>query len=340
MIFSSLLVSVLLAVSTFVQASPVEPREDDDFKSRFLDILNKNGLTTLSDIYAKTFKTEESDQIVDLLKSGEITLLAPRNDAFDPDHPSIDANGLLYNTIYGNIDKGFKSSGNSTSRKRGEQSRSNASSGFSFPQRGSRKRAWGLVDGNQIQVVDKYSTSRKRWNNEPLILIDRAIGSAKVVGRFTFKKIIILIIDTVLTIPTRISDLLCKPLVDSAPDGFVKFGGGLQKVGLLDEVENAPRTTIFVPIDAAFKDIDGLSDDELTDILKNHIVYNDTPVYSTLFPFIGKADAKSGKELKFIVDENVPAVKCGQNKANMLRSDITTANGVIHVIDKVLTCHD
>jgi hypothetical protein len=95
------------------------------------------------------------------------------------------------------------------------------------------------------QVVDKLSTgNRKRGSDEDLILVDRPVGSAKVVGRSTFKKIIILIIDTLLTLPTSISDILCKPLIDSAPNGFTKFGGALQKTGLLDKVDNGRKITV------------------------------------------------------------------------------------------------
>ncbi|KAG9125839.1 hypothetical protein FRC07_006012 [Ceratobasidium sp. 392] len=342
MIFSTLLLSVLLAVSTLVQASPVEPRKDEAFISGFLDTLNKAGLTTLSHQYEDFFGTDERDKIVDLLKSGYLTLLAPENSAFSPDKPSIGTDPLTvfqYNTIIGNIDDHFKFTSNSTSHKRSESGRSNAGTGASLPQRGgSRKRSFGLLGERQIQVIDKFSTgNQKRWNNEPVILIDRAVGSAKVVGRTVFKKIVILIIDAVLTLPTKISDLLCKQLVSNAPKGFVRFGGGLQKTGLLDLVDNAPRATVFAPIDDAFEGLD-LSDDELSDILKNHITYNDVPVYSTLFPFIGKAEAKSGKELEFIVDENARQVKCGKSTANVLRSDVTSYNGVLHVIDKVLKC--
>jgi hypothetical protein len=95
------------------------------------------------------------------------------------------------------------------------------------------------------QVVDKFSSaSRKRGSDEDLILIDRPVGSAKVVGRFPFKKIIILVIDTVLTLPTGVSDILCKPLIESTPNGFIKFGGALQKTDLLDKVDNGRKITV------------------------------------------------------------------------------------------------
>jgi hypothetical protein len=77
-----------------------------------------------------------------------------------------------------------------------------------------------------------------------LILVGRTVGSAKVVGRFTFKKIIILIIDTLLTLPTGVSDILCKPLIESTPNGFPKFGGALQKTDLLDKVDNGRKITV------------------------------------------------------------------------------------------------
>ncbi|KAG8724388.1 hypothetical protein FRC09_019190 [Ceratobasidium sp. 395] len=188
-------------------------------------------------------------------------------------------------------------------------------------------------------IIDQFFStgSRKRWLKDRVVLVDRTVGSANVVGRFTFKKIIILVIDTVLTLPAKISDILSKPLIDSTPNGFTKFGAGLQQSGLLDEVDDRDRITVFVPIDDAFASVDGLSSDDLTRVLKNHFSFG-TIVYSPLFTSISKVVAESGKELKLAFVNDAQYVSCGQDKARVLRADVTTPNGVLHVIDKVLKC--
>jgi uncharacterized surface protein with fasciclin (FAS1) repeats len=99
-------------------------------------------------------------------------------------------------------------------------------------------------------------------------------------------------------------------------------------------------TQIFAPTDDAFNNakIDGLSNDELSSVLRNHFFFG-LIAYSPLFPSTPTATADSGEELKFEVKDDVQYVSCGQIQAMVLRSDVTSENGVVHVIDKVLTCH-
>ncbi|KAG9074404.1 hypothetical protein FRC06_010720 [Ceratobasidium sp. 370] len=335
--FPSLVVSVLLAASTLVQASPVVPRgNSDSFISGFLAKLKQLGLTTSEGFWENTIHSTGGDYLVGLLKSQTVTVLIPKNDAYDPTNPSIGSDPLSvlsYTTIFGSPEDGFKITNSSLTRKGASQSRSSASSGLEWP---SRKRWNGLLDNNQVQIVDQFpSTSRKR--NNPLILIDRPVGSATVVSRSSFKNIIILVVDTLFTLPTKVSDLLSKPLISSTPNGFVKFGGGLQKAGLLDTVDNGFKSTVFAPTDEAFDEA-GLSGDEISSsLLKNHYFFG-TIVYSTLFPYIPKATAESGKELDFTYEDGVHYVQCGSSKAIILRSDVTSKWGVVHVIDTVLKC--
>lgn len=44
----------------------------------------------------------------------------------------------------------------------------------------------------------------------------------------------------------------------------------------------------------------------------------------------------SDQKLRFTSEGGTTYVSCGYTKAAVLRSDVVTANGVIHVIDKVL----
>lgn len=72
-------VSALFVASSLVQALSVAPRAYDSFLSGFLATLNEAGLTILADNYKSIAETEEGKPIINSLKSGERTLLAPEN---------------------------------------------------------------------------------------------------------------------------------------------------------------------------------------------------------------------------------------------------------------------
>ncbi|KDN33889.1 hypothetical protein RSAG8_13017, partial [Rhizoctonia solani AG-8 WAC10335] len=314
MLFLARVVPALLAASSLVQAASVLPRSDD-FLSGFLDTLCKANLTTLADNYKKIAETKEGKQVIESLeKGGEITLLAPENGAFDSDHPKLDADSLLYNALQGNIDKGFKN-GAALTRRAAAQSHSVVASQAGISGGGERKRQ---NNNYQVQAVDQaFTTSRKRWSSSS-IQISQAVGSAKVVGRCAYKQITILSIDNVLSLPG-------------------KFSEALQKASLLDEVENGKLLTAFVPIDDSFGNIDKLSKDELSCFLKNHIIYGKR-VFSPQFESISRATAASGKQLQFLSENGMDYVCCGKSKSMVLRSDVISGNGVLHIVDKPLKC--
>ncbi|KAF8754543.1 hypothetical protein RHS01_05791 [Rhizoctonia solani] len=217
-------------------------------------------LATLSVIQAASVAPRNNDyflsEFLDALNKNNLTTLANSYEKI----AQTDAGGEVIDALK-NMERGST------------HSRDIAQTAYPRPA-GSRKRTYNLQD-YQVQVIDQFSNndsdSWKRWSNDPLILIDRAVGSAKVVGSFTFKNIIVLIIDSVLSLPGKVSDLLCKPLIKNAPEGFVKFGSALQKAGLLNSLDNrGARLTLFAPIDDEFCDIDKFSKEELKSFLKNH----------------------------------------------------------------------
>ncbi|CCO32647.1 hypothetical protein BN14_06710 [Rhizoctonia solani AG-1 IB] len=224
--FLTRVVPVLLAASSMVRAASIAVRTNDDFFSEFIDALNKNNLTTLAESYKRVAKTNEGKEVIDALKNnGKVTVLAPDNKSFKPDHPSLSPDVLLYNTVWGSIDDDFEGNSRKLSRRKSTQTRDVVNTAQQRPPPNRRQKRTD-PQKYQVQVIDRFSSdeSWKRWTNTPLILIDRAVGSAKVVNRFNFKNIIVLIIDKVLSLPAKISDLLCKPLIKSAPNGLVKFG--------------------------------------------------------------------------------------------------------------------
>ncbi|KAG8690339.1 hypothetical protein FRC11_012287 [Ceratobasidium sp. 423] len=329
---------------------------NDNFFSEFVGALNKHNLTILADNYEKIVKTEGGKQIVDILEcGGELTLLAPNNRAFKPNYPALEQDVLLYTILWGSIDNDFKNSNNSLTRRAFTQSHTIAASALRLNSAG-RKREDPQYQTQPIDQspMDKQSSTPtptptpapmlKRWYNSVLIQIERTVGTAKVVDRFTFGRIVILIIDTVLTLPTKVSDVLCKPLIATAPNGFTKFVEALRMTGLLDNVEGGQELTasldfIFAPLDESLGDIQMLSKGDLSSLMKNHFLFGKR-VFSPLFGgAIDKVTAESGEELKLSFENGVHYVCCGKSKAIVLRGDVITANGVLHVIDKPLKCN-
>ncbi|KAG9110665.1 hypothetical protein FRC07_008170 [Ceratobasidium sp. 392] len=139
--------------------------------------------------------------------------------------------------------------------------------------------------------------------------------------------------------PGDLKAALSTGLVSRAPGGFTGFGGSLQKVGQLDNANNAANSTFFAPIDDAFAAINsttaGLSNDQLNNILQNHIVNNNV-IYSPQLNSTSAVNAASGAQLNFTTDNGVSYVNYNQTRARILRSDVAVKNGVVHVIDAVL----
>ncbi|CAE7146456.1 unnamed protein product [Rhizoctonia solani] len=341
MMFLTRVVPALIAASSFVQASAVVSRSNDGegIFYDFVDELYKNNLTILADNYKRIGYGEGGRYIVDTLESGkELTILAPEDDAFDSDNKDLDPLVIEYSTLFGDIDNHFSTGehyrrGHSQTRSTGRStmSRSKGKNG-----KRSESESSPYDSPFQVQIIDQFKSYWKRWT-EDLILIDRPVGDAKVVKRFSFKKLKVLVIDAVLTLPPKVSKLLCSPILKTAPKGLTKFAEALKKAGLDYVLDDKDELTLFAPVDECLDDLDKLEKDDLSSFLKNHFFFGKI-VYSPLFPKICEAKAESGKELKFSYENDIHYVSCGKSKAVLLRKDVIPWNGVVHVIDRPLNC--
>ncbi len=104
-----------------------------------------------------------------------------------------------------------------------------------------------------------------------------------------------------------------------------------------DEIRTADAFTFFAPNDSAFSalDADDMADlladpGELRQVLSNH--YLDSTVMAADLADTPSATSTGGLELVFDTSGETPTV----NGIEIVRSDITVDNGVIHVIDGVL----
>ena len=128
-----------------------------------------------------------------------------------------------------------------------------------------------------------------------------------------------------------------KDIVDTAVDAgqFKTLATALQAAGLVDTLKGRGPFTVFAPTDAAFAkipkaDLDALLKDKakLTAVLTYHVVPGRV-MAADVKP--GKVKTVQGSELTVSTSGGVKV-----DNANVVKTDITADNGVIHVIDSVV----
>ena len=146
---------------------------------------------------------------------------------------------------------------------------------------------------------------------------------------------VIHVIDKVLT-PTATPNNIprtaqCTGIHDSLVAGVIQ-------AGLLETLQGDGPFTVFAPTDQAFIDagIDLASldtpegKDTLADILLYHVVAGEVPAANVTDCM--SASTVNGNPLSFTVGDSVKV-----NGATVTATDVATSNGIIHIIDKVLT---
>ena len=112
----------------------------------------------------------------------------------------------------------------------------------------------------------------------------------------------------------------------------------LAHVDLVTTLEGTGPFTVFAPTDQAFSDagvdLANFQTDEekavLTDILLYHVVAGAVPASAVTDGML--AEMVNGDKTKFTVDGTVSI-----NDATVIQADVQASNGIIHVIDKVLS---
>ena len=129
-----------------------------------------------------------------------------------------------------------------------------------------------------------------------------------------------------------------KDIVDTAvaAGSFSTLATALTEAGLIDTLKGEGPFTVFAPTDDAFAKIPEaqlkaiLADKKLlTDILTYHVVSG--KVMASDVVNIESATSLQGTDLAVSTNDGVKI-----NNANVIKTDIHTSNGVIHVIDTVL----
>ena len=131
-------------------------------------------------------------------------------------------------------------------------------------------------------------------------------------------------------------------IVDAAAanEDFSTLVAAVQAAGLVDALKGEGPFTVFAPVNAAFEPLaaDGTLDalladpsGDLTQILLYHVVSG--KVMSTDLSDGMQAETLQGSPVTFTISDDGAMV----NDANIVSADIEVANGVIHVIDSVIS---
>lgn len=131
-----------------------------------------------------------------------------------------------------------------------------------------------------------------------------------------------------------------KDIVDTAvgAGSFKTLVEAVKKADLVDTLKGEGPFTVFAPTDEAFaklpkEDLNALLKDKeaLAGVLTYHVVPG--KVMAADVVKLDSADTVEGSPLKIAVKNGKATV----NGVNVIKTDIVCSNGVIHVIDAVLT---
>ncbi|KAG8799747.1 hypothetical protein FRC17_007050, partial [Serendipita sp. 399] len=182
---------------------------------------------------------------------------------------------------------------------------------------------------SQVLVVSKAQNGT--------LLIENAGRNVQTSANATYQNLKVFVINRVLQIPGNFSSV-----VASTPD--ISALAGAVTGALPDLVPTLTRTrgiTLFAPINSAIQAVSEqlpqLNTSTLTNVLLNHLI-NGTAVYSTQITENSGLNLTSagGSPTTFVSNSSGVFVTSGQATAKIVRANVLTSNGVIHLIDRVL----
>lgn len=141
------------------------------------------------------------------------------------------------------------------------------------------------------------------------------------------------------------SVIMPKDIVERASiiDDFSTLVAAVKAAGLVDVLKSDGAFTLFAPTNEAFAalpegTVENLLKPENIEKLKSILTYHVVPgkVLAEDVIKVTKAKTVQGQELKVKVDEKTVYI----NDAKVMKTDVLTNNGVIHVIDSVLLPSD
>ena len=119
-----------------------------------------------------------------------------------------------------------------------------------------------------------------------------------------------------------------------AADDFEILVAAVQAAGLVDALSGNRQLTVFAPTDEAFGEL-GITEDNVDEVedLANILLYHVTNGrrYSQSVVRVPRIRMLNGEDVQ------VDGTKLNDDQANIVDTDIEASNGVIHIIDGVLS---
>lgn len=146
------------------------------------------------------------------------------------------------------------------------------------------------------------------------------------------KKLLIASLMTLGALTAKAADIVDTAV---AAGSFKTLVTAVQAAGLVDTLKGPGPFTVFAPTDEAFAKI---PKDKLDALLKDKAALTAVLTYHVVPGRVMAADVKPG-QVKTVQGGAITVSTQGGVKvdnANVVRTDITTSNGVIHVIDTVI----
>jgi len=179
-----------------------------------------------------------------------------------------------------------------------------------------------ITGGQRLQITK---------NDAGTVILTSGLGATAQVTKpdIRFDGGYIHLIDTVLTPPASIAATAYNEGIQTLIQTLERPG-----IDLLDTVEDLKDVTIFAPTDGAFDSaestISGLNEDGIKSALTYHVAkgvgYNTDFLHGQVIPTV------NGKLLSVTVTNGTVSI----NGARIVKTDLLTRNGVIHVIESVL----
>merc|ERR1712013_506351 len=247
--------------------------------------------------------------------ASNITLFAPSNDALN----ALNSSGVLSSGQEGLVQALLN-----YHVLIGQFTSENITETPAFPATLLNDTAYANVTGGQVVEC--------RAEDDGVYVISGLKNNATVVeADITFDGGVVHVIDSLLTIPPNVSTVAQEA-------NLTALLGALNATELTEAVNTTPDLTIFAPNNAAFQDIASvlanISVEDAASVLQYHVI-NGTVAYSSTLTNGSVPTLGGGNITVTIIDGEVFV-----NRARVINSDILLSNGVLHVIDSVLSAND
>ncbi|MBT7243826.1 MAG: fasciclin domain-containing protein, partial [Euryarchaeota archaeon] len=192
-----------------------------------------------------------------------------------------------------------------------------------------------VTDGLTVTMVNGDEATFTVSTDGTVMVGDATVTSADVIA----SNGVIHVIDEVLMPPADLGDI---PTVAAGTEIHTSLVAAVVQAGLLETLQSEGPFTLFAPTDEAFAaagiDLAALDTPEGKAILTNILLYHVVPgtIMSSDLT-VGVTTVTAANEDSLMVHVTDSGVMVGTEMAMVTLADVPASNGVIHVIDKVLT---